>query len=144
MQVVSTVAQPTIQFDVAAPDGTPRRMTVFTGTVDVVPPDSGRRVRVVSSDPNGVPVGFYVGDPQQLPTAGSVVVAEAWIARMPISTGADNTFRYGIVNTVGTLVAADDQPDAGWPYVQGLLFGGDLTVSISYRLTVMSGAGTAR
>jgi hypothetical protein len=113
MQVVSAVAQPTIQFDVAAPDGTPRRMTVFTGTVDVVPPDSGRRFRVVSSDPNGVPVGFYVGDPQQLPTDGSVVVAEAWIARMPISTGADNTFRYGIVNTVGTLVATDDQPDVG-------------------------------
>jgi hypothetical protein len=32
---------------------------------------------------------------------------------MPISTGTDNTFRYGIVNTVGTLVATDDQPDVG-------------------------------
>jgi hypothetical protein len=63
---------------------------------------------------------------------------------MPISTGADNTFRYGIVNTVGTLVGAEDQPGVGWPYVQGLLFGGDLTVSISYRLTVMSAVGTAR
>jgi hypothetical protein len=85
MEVVSTVAQPTLRFDVASPDGAAQRMTVFTGTVDVVPPDSGRRFRVVSSDPNGVPVGFYVGDPQVLPTAGSVVVAEAWIARMPIS-----------------------------------------------------------
>jgi hypothetical protein len=138
MQVVATVAQPTLQFDVTAPDRTPLRTSVFTGTVDVVPPDSGRRFRVVSSDPNGVPIGFYVGDPLALPTAGSVIVAEAWIARMPISTGAENTFRYGIVNTAGTLIAADDQPDVGWPYMQALLFGGDLTMTISYRMTVVT------
>ncbi len=115
-------------------------MTVFTGTVDVVPPDSGRRFRVVTSDPSGVRVGFYVTDPLPLAIAGAVVVAEASVARMPISTGAENTFRYGMVDVAGTLVAAEGQPDLGWPYVQGLLFGGDLTMTISYRVTVMSSA----
>ncbi len=113
-------------------------MTVFTGSVEVVPPDSGRRFRVVSSDPDGTPVGFYVADPLPLPIEGSVVVAEAWVARMPISTGAENTFRYGIVEVLGTLVPGEDQPGVGWPYVQGRLFGGDLTMTIAYRVTVMS------
>lgn len=140
MQVVATTAQPTLQFEVVATDRSPCRMTVFTGTIDVAPPDTGRRFRVVTSDPNGVPVGFYVADPLALPVAGSVVVAEASVARMPISTGADDTFRYGIVEVTGTLVAAEDQPDVGWPYVQGRLFGGDLTMTIAYRLTVMTSA----
>ena len=94
----------------------------------------------MASDPDGVPVGFYVADPLPLAIAGSVVVAEASVARMPISTGADNTFRYGIVDVAGTLVAAEGQPDVGWPYVQGRLFGGDLTMTIAYRVTVMSAA----
>jgi hypothetical protein len=140
MQVVATAAQPMLQYEVATVDGTPRRVTVFTGAVDVVPPDSGRRFRVVASDPNGVPVGFYVADPLPLPVAGAVVVAEASVARMPISTGAENTFRYGIVEVAGTLVAGEDQPGVGWPYVQGRLFGGDLTMTIAYRVTVMSSA----
>jgi hypothetical protein len=138
MQVVATAAQPTLEYVVTTVDGMPRRVTVFAGTVEVVPPDSGRRFRVVTSDPNGVPVGFYVSDPSPLPIAGAVVVAEAWVARMPISTGAENTFRYGIVEVAGTLVAGEDQPDVGWPYVQGRLFGGDLTMTIGYRVTVMS------
>ena len=140
MQVVATTAQPTLQFEVTGPDRVARWMTVFTGTVDVVPPDSGRRFRVVTSDPSGVRVGFYVTDPLPLAIAGAVVVAEASVARMPISTGAENTFRYGMVDVAGTLVAAEGQPDLGWPYVQGLLFGGDLTMTISYRVTVMSSA----
>ncbi len=140
MQVVATTAQPTLQFEVKTADQTARRMTVFTGTVEVVPPDSGRRFRIVASDPNGVPVGFYVADPLPLPIDDAVVVAEAWVARMPISTGAENTFRYGLVDVTGTLVAAEGQPGAssGWPYVHGLLFGGDLTMTIAYRVTVMS------
>lgn len=138
MQVVATSAQPTLQFDVSAVDGTPRRMTVFTGTVDVAPPDSGRRFRVVSSDPNGVSIGFYVTDPLPLAVDGSVVIAEASVARMPISTGAEDTFRYGITDVSGTLVAAEDRPGLGWPYVQGRLFGGDLTMTIAYRLTVIT------
>jgi hypothetical protein len=140
MQVVATAAQPTLQFDVSATDQTPHRMTVFTGTVEVAPPDTGRRFRVVTSDPNGVPIGFYVADPLPLAIAGSVVVAEASVARMPISTGAENTFRYGIVDVTGSLVAAEDQPGIGWPYVAGRLFGGDLTMTIAYRLTVMTPA----
>lgn len=104
----------------------------------MVPPDSGRRFRVLASDPNGVPVGFYVADRSPLPIAGAVVVAEASVVRMPISTGAENTFRYGIAAVTGTLVAGEDQPGVGWPYVQGRLFGGDLTMTIAYRLTVMS------
>lgn len=138
MQVVASAAQPTLQYGVVAADGAPRHVTVFTGTVDVVPPDSGRRFRVVTSDPNGVPVGFYVADALPLPIAGAVVVAEAWVARMPISTGAENTFRYGIVEVGGTLVAGEEQPGFGWPYVQGRLFGGDLTMTLAYRVTVMS------
>ena len=138
MQVVATAAQPMLQYDVTATDGTARRVTVFTGTVDMVPPDSGRRFRVLTSDPNGTPVGFYVADPVPLPIAGAVVVAEAWVARMPISTGAENTFRYGIVEVTGTLVVGEYQPGVGWPYVQGRLFGGDLTMTIAYRVTVMS------
>ena len=55
-----------------------------------------------------------------------------------ISTGADDTLRYGIVEVAGTLVAAEDQPRVGWPYVTGRLFGGDLTMTIAYRVTVMS------
>ena len=66
------------------------------------------------------------------------MVAEASVARMPISTGAENTFRYGIVEVTGTLVAGEDQAGVGWPYVQGRLFGGDLTMTIAYRVTVMS------
>ena len=84
MQVVATAAQPMLQYDVTATDGTARRVTVFTGTVDIVPPDSRRRFRVLTSDPNGTPIGFYVADPLPLPIAGAVVVAEAWVARMPI------------------------------------------------------------
>lgn len=57
---------------------------------------------------------------------------------MPISTGADNTFRYGIVAARGQLVPAEDQPGLGWPSLQALAFGGDLTVTIAYRLTVQS------
>jgi hypothetical protein len=140
MHVVATVAQPLLEYGVTATDGTPRRVTVFTGTVDVEPPDSGRRFRVVTSDPNGTPLGFYVADPIPLPVAGAVIVAEATVARMPISTGADDTFRYGIVDVAGNLVAAEDQPGVGWPYVQGRLFGGDLTMTIAYRVTVMSSA----
>ena len=138
MQVVATAAQPTLQYEVMSTDGTPRRMTVFTGTIDVVPPYSGRRFRVLTSDPNGTPVGFYVADPLPFPIADSLVVAEASVARMPISTGAENTFRYGIVEVAGALVAVEDQPGVGWPYVQGRLFGGDLTMTIAYRATVMS------
>jgi hypothetical protein len=140
MQVVATTAQPMLRFEVIGPDRTRQWMTVFTGTVDVVPADSGRRFRVVASDPNGVRVGFSVGDPLPLPIADSVVVAEASVARMPISTGSENTFRYGMVDVAGTLVAAEGQPGLGWPYVQGLLFGGDLTMTIAYRVTVMSPA----
>jgi hypothetical protein len=136
MQVVAPRAQPTLQFDVVSPDQRPHRMTVFTGMVDVEPPDIGRRFRVVSSDPNGVPIGFYVAEPQALPIAGSVLVAEAWIARMPISTGAERTIRYGVVNPVGSLVPAEGHPSLGWPQLQCLLFGGDLAVTLSYRLTV--------
>ncbi len=138
MQVVATAAQPTLQYEVSTTDGSPLRVTVFTGTVDVVPPDSGRRFRALTSDPNGTPVGFYVADPLALLTADAVVVAEAWVARMPISTGAENTFRYGIVEVAGSLVATEDQPGVGWPYVQGRLFGGDLTMTIAYRVTVTS------
>ncbi len=129
-----------LQYDVTATDGSASRVTVFTGTVEVVPPDSGRRFRVLTSDPDGTPIGFYVADPLPLPIERAVVVAEAWVARMPISTGAENTFRYGIVEVAGTLVAAEDQPGVGWPYVQGRLFGGDLTMTIAYRVTVMSPA----
>jgi hypothetical protein len=66
------------------------------------------------------------------------VVAEAWMARMPISTDAENTFRCGIVEVTATSVAGEHQPGVGWPYVQGRLFGGDLTMTIAYRVTVMS------
>ncbi|HSP28619.1 MAG TPA: hypothetical protein VLN74_08735 [Ilumatobacteraceae bacterium] len=81
-------------------------------------------------------VRFAGGRP--LAIADAVVVAEASVERMPISTGAENTFRYGIVDVTGTLVAADDRPGIGWPYVEGLLFGGDLTMTIAYRLTVIT------
>jgi hypothetical protein len=87
--------------------------TDLTSTLPI--PDSGRRFRVLTSDPNGTPIDFYVADPVPLPIAGAVVVAEAWVARMPISTGAENTFRYGIVEVTGTLVAGEDQPGVGWP-----------------------------
>lgn len=136
MQVVGTSAQPTLQFDVSTPDEGQRRVTVFTGSVDVVPPDHGRPFRVVRSDPNGVPVSFYVGDHRPLPIAGAVLVAEAWVARMPISTGAENTMRYGIIHPRGGLAPLEGDADLGQPYVQGLLFGGDLTMTLAYRLTV--------
>ena len=35
MKVVATAAQPMLQYDVTATDGTARRLTVFTGTVDI-------------------------------------------------------------------------------------------------------------
>lgn len=138
MQVVGTDPQPTLQFDVSTPDGAQRRVTVFTGSVDVVPPDSGRLFRVARSDPNGVPVSFYVGDQRPLPIAGAALVAEAWVARMPISTGAENTMRYGVVHPRGGLAPLEGHGDLGLPYVQGLVFGGDLTMTLAYRLTVMT------
>lgn len=138
MQVVATNAQPTLSLEVTTPDHGPQRMTVFTGTVDVAPPDTGRRFRVLASDPNGVPVGFYVAEPRALPIAGAVLVAELWIARMPISTSADDTVRYGIANATGTLVAADTEPELGWPFISGVLFGGDLTMTIAYRFTAVT------
>jgi hypothetical protein len=138
MQVVASNAQPTLSLEVTTPDHGTRRMTVFTGTVDVAPPDAGRRFRALASDPNGVPVGFYVAEPFALPIAGAVLVAEAWIARMPISTGADDTVRYGLVDATGALVAGDTDPERGWPFISGVLFGGDLTMTIAYRLTAVT------
>ncbi len=138
VQVVASSPQPTLQFDVTAPDGAARRITLFTGTVDVAPPDAGRRFRVASSDPNGVPISFFVGDPRELPLTGAVLVAEAWIARMPISTGAEDTLRYGIVGAEGRLAGVEGNPGRGLPYIRGLVFGGDLTMTIAYRLTAMT------
>lgn len=138
MQVVATRAQPTLEVEVRAPDQSPRLMTVFTGTVDVVPPDSGQRFRVIASNPDGVPVAFPIAGAQPLPVAGAVLVAEAWVARLPISTGAEDTLRYGITDVQARLVPSDADPQVGLPFLEGLLFGGDLTMTLAYRLTVLS------
>lgn len=138
MQVVATRAQPTLEYAVTGVDRAPRRVTVFTGTVEVVPDDAGRRFRVLTSDPNGVPISFHVGDPRPFPVAGTTLVAETWIARMPLSTSAEDTVRYGVTAVAPGLAPTPGDPATGTPYVHGVLFGSDLTLTLNYRLTVLS------
>lgn len=138
MQVISVRPQPSLEYDVTAVDGAPHRLLVLTGTVDVVPPDHGRRFRVLTSDPAGTPLSFGVGDARPVPRTGATLVAEAWVSRMRVSTSAEDTLTYGISDVVAALAPIEGDLDHGLPHVRCRIFGGDLTMTLTYRLSVMT------
>jgi hypothetical protein len=120
-----------------AATGQPRRMTVLSGVVAVAPEQQPRmRVYVRGQQPEGDPVGFYVGGCPALPVDGAIEAhAEASLSQLAVNARVDNVdMVYGIGDVSVQLVAAPEQ-GTRFPYLTFQCYGG-LPLGVRYRVTL--------
>jgi hypothetical protein len=93
-------------------------------------------VRTVEVGMSGTPVGFYVPDAFALPMAGATVTAEAAPTQIMTEARPQMPMVYGLGGVAGQLVANEQIPGQGLPFISFGCYATMGAMAVQYRLTV--------